>query len=535
MYAQRANYQQLNQQTIYNVGIYVRLSREDEDSGFSSVSESIVNQKEFLERFAIEQGWNIVDVFADDGFTGTNFDRPDFKRLIKAIEEHRVNLVLTKDLSRLGRDYIDTGHYVERYFPAHNVRYIAVNDGIDTFEQNSNNDMSPFKSVMNDFYARDISKKVRTNMNVKMRKGQYIGSFAPYGYLKNPADKNRLVIDPQAAPIVRQIFEMYVAGAGYAKIAQTLNDQGTPCPRVYKAQIGKYVNGRARIDRWGHETVRYILTNPTYTGDTAQHKFQHISYKMKKLKGVPKEQWIIVADTHEPLIDRETFRLVQQLVSRKNAAYDNSKRIGHLLGGLIYCKDCGERMTFTKTQKREWYCICSNYKRFKQCSRHSFLERDLNQRILDGLRQLASEAVNQEELLEDARKEASKRPQRANPLEREIEAAEKRLQEIKRTIKSLYEDKIKGVLTEQDFFDLSQDYNREREALVARMSKLTKRKAQDAPEQFDEKLLKIVKGLLEFTELPKTALAQLIKRIEISEDKQIAVYYTFDAPSCIPK
>lgn len=534
MYAQRDNYQQ-RQQTIPNVGIYVRVSREDEVNDESS-SESIVNQKEFLMRYAVEQGWNVIEIFSDDGYTGTNFDRPDFKRLVKAIEERKVNLVLTKDLSRLGRDYIDTGYYIERYFPAQNVRYIAVNDGIDTFEQNSsNNDMSPFKSVMNDLYAKDISKKVKTNITVKMRKGQYIGSFAPYGYLKSPDDKNRLIIDPQIAPIIRQIFEMYVSGAGYARIAHALNDQGVPCPSVYKAQAGKYVNGKIRVFRWGLNTVRYIITNPVYVGDTAQHKFQHISYKVKRLKGVPRSQWITVEDTHEPLIDRETFRQAQQLTLLKNGTYDNTPNGNHLLRGLIYCKDCGERMTYTKTQKGEWYCICSNYKRFKQCSRHSYPERELNQCVLDGLRKLASAAVDGEELLKDARQEASRRPQKANLAEKQLEAADKRLEEIQKIIKALYEDKVKGVITERDFLDLSQGYNKEREDLGAKMSKLVKRKPQDTLEPFDAKILGIVKGLLEFTDLPKTALAQLIKRIEISEDKQIAVYYTFSPPSCIPK
>jgi site-specific DNA recombinase len=191
MYALIDNYQNI----IFNVAIYARLSKEDEQN--PEISESIGNQIDYLTHYIIEQGWNLVEVFSDDGYTGTNFNRPSFKRMLKTIEEGKINLVITKDLSRLGRDYIDTGHYIERYFPQHSVRYIAVNDGIDTYERSTNNDMSPFKSVMNDYYARDISKKVRTSMVVKARKGQYIGSFAPYGYTKDSTDKNKLIVDKQ--------------------------------------------------------------------------------------------------------------------------------------------------------------------------------------------------------------------------------------------------------------------------------------------------------------------------------------------------
>lgn len=195
MYALEDNHQKRDTK-IYNTAIYVRLSREDERS---TESESIANQKDYLMGYVLEQGWNLVDIFVDDGYSGTNFNRPDFNRLIKAIESKKVNLVITKDMSRLGRDYIDTGYYIERYFPEHSVRYIALNDGIDTFANTSNNDMSPFKSVMNDMYAKDISKKVRTTADLKRKNGEFIGSFAPYGYRKDPNNKNKLLVDQAVA------------------------------------------------------------------------------------------------------------------------------------------------------------------------------------------------------------------------------------------------------------------------------------------------------------------------------------------------
>jgi DNA invertase Pin-like site-specific DNA recombinase len=215
MYALMDSYRQNTYNQTYNVGIYLRLSREDDTI---NQSESILNQKEYLTRYVLDQEWNLIDIYIDDGFTGTNFDRPDFKRMIKDVESKRINLVITKDLSRLGRDYIDTGYYLERFFPKANVRYIALNDGIDTFQTNSNNDMSPFKSVINDMYAKDISKKVRTTMISKQQNGEFIGAFAPYGYLKSKENKNKLIIDDEASKIVKRIFEMYVQGSGYMGI-----------------------------------------------------------------------------------------------------------------------------------------------------------------------------------------------------------------------------------------------------------------------------------------------------------------------------
>jgi site-specific DNA recombinase len=515
---------------IFNVGIYTRLSREDGDS---SESESIANQKDFLTRYVLEQGWNLVDIFVDDGYTGTNFNRPDFQRLLKAIGSGQINLVITKDLSRLGRDYIDTGHYVERYFPQNNIRYIALNDGVDTFEtNNTNNDMSPFKSVMNDFYARDISKKVRTSMNSKRKSGQFIGSFAPYGYLKSPSNKNKLEVDPQTAPVVKRIFEMYLAGSGLTHIANVLNDDKVLCPGVYKAsQHAKYKNVKTLMGLWTAQTVKYILINPTYQGDLTQRKYSTISYKVKKLKATPRESWLTVQGTHEAIVDKATFETAQQIIHLKAPQFKTNTKKVHLLGGLLFCKDCGARMTFTKTQKGEWYCICSNNKRFKQCTRHSIIEDDLEKYIREDLRRIArSSLLNSEELTEEARQEAGKRKKaKTDRTAKEIAATEKRILEIKCAIQILFEDKIKGIITERDFIDLSQNYNQERDTLNAKL--LTLSNLPQPQQEPDKDLLKIVWDLIDFKSLCRPMLTKLIKRIEVSEDKNIDIYYTFrDSP-----
>lgn len=526
MYALKDNYRE----TVFNVGIYARLSKEDEQN--IEVSESITNQIDYLTQYVLEQGWNLVDVFADDGYTGTNFNRPDFNRMLQAIEEGRINAVITKDLSRLGRDYVGTGQYMEYYFPLRNVRYIAVNDGIDTYEKNStSNEMSAFRSVFNDYYARDISKKVRTSMGVKARKGQFIGSHAPYGYLKSPEDKNKLIVDRNVAPIVLQMFESYLAGDGITRIAHTLNDQEIPSPVVYKTQIyPNYKNAKSKFGKWTAEGVKSILQNPVYAGCLAQHKQEVISYKVKKLKAIPKEKWIIVEGCHEAIVSKDMFDQVQDLMKVRNVPYPNSSKKEHLLVGLLFCKDCGHRMTFTKTQKGEWYCICANYKRFKSCTRHSYLESDLDNYVLDHLRKTIAAFVDREELLKKAREAVSKKP-KVDRTEQELKDAEKRIEEIKRAIKSLYEDKLKGILSEQDFIDLSQGYTKERDALTAKVERLKEKElAGQQQEDADQKLLRLAQGLLELTSIPKTVLPQLIERIEVSEDKKIFIHYKFREP-----
>jgi site-specific DNA recombinase len=514
------NYQNI----IFNVGIYARLSKEDEQN--PDISESIGNQIDYLTHYVIEQGWNLIEVFTDDGYTGTNFNRPDFKRMLKTIEEGRINLVITKDLSRLGRDYIDTGHYIERYFPQHSVRYIAVNDGIDTYERSTNNDMSPFKSVMNDYYSRDISKKVRTSMVVKARKGQFIGAFAPYGYAKSPADKNLLIIDKQVSPVINQIFSSYLAGEGMTRIALLLNEQGTPCPSIYKAQIHqRFKSGKSKVGKWTAETIKAILENPAYAGHLAQHKYAVISYKIKKLKSVPKESWIIAKNCHEAIVREEIFDQVQRLIKLKSNPYSNVAQKSHLLVGLLYCKECGHRMTFTKTAKK-WYCICSNYKRFRGCTRHSCCEDTLDSHVLNDLKQAMLDFVDQDKLMKEAHKEIIKKP-KVDRIKKELDDAEKRIAEIKKTIKSIYEDKLKGILCEQDFMDLSQNYNKEREVLSNKVVQLNQKRLAEQQDSTDQRLLKLAYDCLGLTDVSRAALLQLINKIEISEDKVIDIHYEF--------
>ncbi len=294
---------------IFNTALYLRLSRDD---GTEKESESIQNQKAFLISYANEHGFSLAGIYIDDGWSGTSYDRPAFKRMLSDIELGRINCVITKDLSRLGRDYIMTGHYLERYFPQHDVRYIAINDGIDTYQDNTNNDMTPFRAVFNDMYAKDISKKVRTALNTKKENGIFIGSSPPYGYKKDPHDKGRLIIDTETAPVVRQIFSMYLSRASKCAIAESLSREGIPTPSAVK-------NLKAACRAWNEVTIARILTNPTYAGDLTQNRSRKISYKLSKKRNLPQEQWITVKNTHEPIISREDFKAAQELHRRRSA------------------------------------------------------------------------------------------------------------------------------------------------------------------------------------------------------------------------
>ncbi len=521
----------LNKNQIYNVGMYLRISREDEEK-YSEQSESIINQKDFLTRIIIENGWNLVDIYCDDGYTGTNFNRPAFQRMVKDIEAGRINTVITKDLSRLGRDYIETGHYIEKYFPSRNIRYIAVNDGIDTYSNSSSNDLSPFRSVINDMYAKDISKKVRTVMDSKRKNGLFIGAFAPYGYLKDPNEKGKLVINPETAPIVRRIYEMYIDGHGYTYIANALNSENIPNPTSYKQSITAFRNPRSKLGLWTHETIKVILGNPTYSGNLTQRKLSKVNYKLKQLKNLPREAWISVENTHEPVIDKDIFNQVQSMIKRNSDLECISRKQLHLLSGIIFCGDCGEKMTFANTPRGKTYCICSKYKRFNKlnlCTRHSILEEKLESYVLQDLRKISKAFLNKDKCIAIANK--GKVVSKSEALLIEENKIQTRLNDIKRIIKNLYEDKIRGIIIENDFLELSQGFNSEREQLNSKLAAITRKKQLiSCPDSESNELMGLIKNFTEFKNVNKAILVKLIDSIQIFEDNKIKINYKFTKP-----
>ncbi|MCY6370643.1 recombinase family protein [Clostridium ganghwense] len=519
----------------YKVGIYVRLSREDEQKEVVE-SESIQNQKEFLTKYVRDKGLNLVKIYQDDGYTGTNFDRPGFKELLKDIEDKKINMVITKDLSRLGRDYITTGEILEKYFPENDVRFVAVNDNMDSFI-NDNNVMLPFKLVVNDYYARDISQKVRTTMNLKRQQGKYIGAFAPYGYKKDPKDKNHLIIDEEAAYIVNRIFAMYLNGEGegkgygFSKIANKLNKESILCPAAYKKlQNPNYNNVRSKYCFWTPEVVRNILKNPTYAGNVTQNKYKKINYKIKKLKSMSVEEWITVEDSHEAIVSNETFEAIQRLISVKGNRQYNTKISKHILSGLIFCGDCGGRMTYTKTPKGESYCICAAYKRFHTCTRHSIKENELIESVLKDLKSILNAYIDKERLIKVAEEAKAKNTKKAN-IKSELRRIDKRLGEIQIFLKKMLEDKYLGKISEEMFNNFTDEYLKEQKKLKGegvRLKEIIKKQEEESGNK--DMFKNLVEELLKMDEPDKLTLSKLIDKIEIYENKKIKIFYKFKLP-----
>lgn len=372
----------LSGKETWKVAIYVRISREDEkDEKYKRQSESIENQIKYLKEIIKEAGWNLFDIYSDDGYTGTNFNRPDFQRMIKDIEIGKVNLVITKDLSRLGRDYIETGRYIEKYFPQKGIRYIAVNDNVDTYDNsNANNDITPFKAVFNDMYAKDISKKVRTAIITKASAGDCIKAFLPYGYKKSPLDKRKIIIDEEVAINVKRIFDLYLSGYSKSQIAQQLNSEGIITPLKYKQENSNYYNPNIKSQvsyMWNSTTINKILRDRIYTGDLVQLKYKKVNYKIKKTEKVPIDQHIIIENNHIPIINKNIYNTVQKMLDRQTNEWSYNKKKKHLLTGLVFCK-CGSRITYSKNHGKYFRCICSSYKKYgkKFCNNIQYLRED---------------------------------------------------------------------------------------------------------------------------------------------------------------
>ncbi|MCI8964814.1 MAG: recombinase family protein [Clostridia bacterium] len=505
--------------TYFKVGIYTRLSREDEKE---KESESIDTQKKLLINYIKSQGWTLFKIYVDDGFTGTNFNRPDFKKLINDIEASNVNLVITKDLSRLGRDYIETGYYLEKYFPLKNVRYIALNDGIDTFDNNNtNNDMTPFKSVFNDMYAKDISKKVRSSLLTKAASGQNIKSFLPYGYRKDENDKNIILVDYEVSPIVQKIFEMYYKGSNKTEICKYLNTNKILTPLAYKRKTTNYFNPNNKTNLWSTTMISKILRDRIYTGDLVQHKYSKLNYKTKKVINVPKNQYIIIKNNHEPIIDRNIFNSVQIILDKKSNEWNYTASKLHLLQGLVLCKKCKSKITYNKNHGKDFRCVCSSYKRngSKFCSNIHLREDALINSVIASLRENIGNFLKYDEL------EYIFLNKQAN--NKKLDYLYSKINEKDNLIQSLYEDKVKGIVTEELFIRLLKQYEEDKRKLV---KLIQKEKEINKNEVNKDDLIFNTKKILEFKEnkIDRNLILKLIDKIEIDDDS-IDIYYKFKA------
>ena len=524
-----------NQKTkSFRVGLYIRLSREDGDKEESS---SVTNQREILKRYVSEQpNFFIVKEYVDDGWTGTNFDRPKFKEMIADIEAGIIDTVITKDLSRLGRERLGVGHYTEIYFPEHNVRYIALLDNIDTYIDSGMNDMAPFKGVINDMYVRDISKKIRSSLIERKKAGNFLGVTAPYGYKKDPNNKFHLVINEKEAEVVKRVFILYLEGNGLTRIAQILTKDGVPVPGESR-DIGK-TRKTALYSSWKQTTIRRILDNRVYLGELVQFKRRKINYKSKRRITVPEEERYICKGTHEAIIDEESFNAVQNIL-KKNKSFKGTKH-DYLFKGLLYCAECGARLNITysnyalkKYGEYRYTTICYSYSRLYSdiCTRHSNSIPELEEVLIKHIKEVCKRYINenlQDELISMAKKQRQLELKQISN-EKRLETLEQKIADIGLYIKNLYMDKVKGVVSENDYISLVSDFTKDRDNLIKEKEELITIINNQKP-QIDEtaKIEKLTKEFISLEKPTKQLLNELIEKITISENKEINIYFKFN-------
>ena len=518
---------------IYRAALYLRLSREDvkEGGGYSS---SIETQRDITRSYAISHQYNIVGTYIDDGFSGTSFDRPDFNRMISDIEAGLVNCVITKDYSRLGRNYIECGMYLEQYFPKKGVRYIAINDGIDTEDPTSGGNMTaPFLSVAYEMYARDTSRKIRSSFQSKMERGEYIGNFAPYGYRKDPANKNHLLIDPAVAPMVKRIFMEAAEGKTPGQIAKELNAEGVATPAEYRCQSRPYldVNRYTTRKAWTSSGICKMLKKRVYLGETEQGKTQKISFKSKETLRRSKEDWIRVPGTHEPIVSQEIFDAVQ----RRSAARREPRVKGfvNIFSGVAFCPDCGKALTATGTRKKNspYKLCCSGYKYHgsRECSNHFIEYNVLYYVVQEELRKwLNLSPEDKEQIIAAAEQEARRAREAwdADELQKRLCTLKEEQARYDALIESLFEQFALQKLSQERYEKLLSRYEREQADIKASIRALEHSDSEESEirEAYGH-WYALLDEVSEVERLNKVLVRKLIDRIEVDD----ATYRTNEA------
>ena len=529
---------QTTQQLI--TALYPRLSHEDELQGESN---SISNQKRILETYAKQNGFTNLRWYTDDGYSGANFQRPGFQAMLADIEAGKVGTVIVKDMSRLGRNYLQVGMYTEMIFPQKNVRFIAINDGVDSAQ--GENDFAPLRNIFNEWLVRDTSKKIKAVKRSKGMSGKPVTSKPVYGYLMDE-DEN-FIIDEEAAPVVRQIYSLCLAGNGPTKIARMLTEQQIPTPGTLEyrrtGSTRRYHPGYEC--KWATNTVVHLLENREYTGCLVNFKTEKVSYKLKHSVENPPEKQAVFENHHEPIIDRETWERVQEL--RKQRKRPNRYDEVGLFSGILFCADCGSVMYQQRyqTDKRKQDCyICGSYKkRTADCTAH-FIRTDLlTAGVTENLRKITSYAAKHEarfmKLLVEQNEDGGRRRNAAR--KKELETAQKRISELSAIFKRLYEDSVTGRISDERFSELSADYEAEQKELKERAAGLQAElsKSQEAAENA-EKFMKVVRRHTSFEELTPTLLREFVEKIVIHESvaldgkrrgklrrQEIEIYYSF--------
>ena len=538
---------------LYKVGIYCRLSVDDASNsakakGYIPADESasIENQYELLSKFVMLNGWTEVKSYRDDGYSGGNFQRPGFLEMLEDARHGLINLILVKDLSRLGRDFVEVGRYTDVIFPALGCRFVSVLDCLDS--EGDNTDMLHFRSLMNDYHLKDLSGKIKSVLHAKMRSGQYIAAYAPYGYRKSEEDRHRLVIDEEAAAVVRRMFELRRGGMAYGKIAAVLNSEGILSPRWYWAK--RYGSGSCKYaNLWMYATVKNILTNEVYTGNLIQNQTGSRSYKDDTMIYKPESEWIRHEALHEAIISPEVWAAVQE-VNREKAliSANNAPPKPFLFTGKLICADCkaplqGNRETQRRkngTSKRYVSYFCSRYTAsgYGACSRHTIYEMTLTELVLSEIRAHA-EALELDEAAMLDRLQAQRSAASAERMEgirQEITKLRRRIFELEQSTSKLYEDKVCGVITPAAFSVLMQKSEQERLQKTERLDALlseTQQQEQEAAAM--QRWSALIRKHLHIRELDRDTVDELIDRIEVGESavvdgkrvRDIRIFYRF--------
>ena len=516
----------------WRLGEYIRLSKEDLKKGKDD-SNSVKNQRDLLNDFYqkhIEE-FESVSEYVDDGHTGTDANREDFQRLLADVMSGKINCVVVKDLSRFARNYSDAGSLIDNLFVQMGVRFVSLAENVDSFTNpdSVSNIIVPITNVMNDNYCYQTSKKIRQVFDYKRRNGQYIGAFAPYGYIKHPKDKHKLIVDPDAAETVKLIFSLFLQGTSKRAIALHLNEHGVPSPSAYKLLKGLPVSTRGYDEpMWGGRMIHAILTNPTYTGDLAQGRSRVKSYKVHQIETVPREEWVEVAGTHEAIIDYETFDKVQALLKRDTRTSPEGRKV-HLFSGFLKCADCGRAITRCVSKNNHVYYACSTYKNRSRtaCTMHSIKHERLEAAVLFGIQYQVHLAVSYSEAIARINSAPTKKSQSFR-LDELITTKEKELAKITRYKQSLYQDWKDGEITQQDYRSMKADYERQVAALSDVLERLTAERAELANGVDNEHpaLVAFMK-YQNIDKLTREALIDLVDHIKVYENGNISVKCKF--------
>ena len=511
----------------YNYGgdvtaLYARLSKDDDLVGDSN---SIVHQKEILAKYAKEHGFTNIEFYVDDGFSGTNFNRPDFQRMMADADEGKISTVIVKDMSRFGRDYIMVGYYTEIYFSNLDICFIAINDNVDSNIQ-TENDLTPFKNVFNEWYARDTSKKIRAVFKAKGNSGKHLSTNPPFGYKKDSNDKEKWIIDDEAAATVRRIFQMYVDGYRISEIGHKLTEEKVETPMLYYMNRGIKTNARSEFPEiWDSMSIKYILDQTAYAGHTVNFQTAVKSYKTKKQIRLPKEDWIIYRNTQEPIIDEKTFETVQQMrkVKRARTKYNEP----NMFSGLLYCADCGNHLTIQRVARNRKMdnFSCATYRKKKKglCSCHRILVSDIETIVKEDLQKVCEyvflhEKEFTDEYLSGSKKETIKFQAKTKT---ELKRLSERQEEIGKIIRKLYEDNVNGRITDERFDFLAKSYEDECNDLKTKIQEFKNALASSVRDEENLlKFLKIVKSYTEIEELTPEILNSFIEKIYIGETEK---------------